>query len=56
MVERIDPKTGAASLTIGKAEAILPKSEQVGDEELHEGDHIKVYVVDVKESEKAPAP
>lgn len=54
VVERIDPKTGAASLTIGKAEAILPKSEQVGDEELHEGDHIKVYVVDVKESEKGP--
>ena len=54
VVERIDPKTGAASLTIGKAEAILPKSEQVGDEELKEGDHIKVYVVDVKEGEKGP--
>ncbi len=54
VVERIDPKTGAASLTIGKAEAVLPKSEQVGSEELHEGDHIKVYVVDVKESEKGP--
>ncbi len=54
VVERIDPKTGAASLTIGKAEAILPKSEQVGDEVLHEGDHIKVYVVDVKEGDKGP--
>ena len=54
VVERIDPKTGAISLTIGKAEAILPKSEQVGEETYKEGDHIKVYVVDVKESEKGP--
>lgn len=54
VVERIDPKTGNATLQIGKASAVLPKSEQVGDEELREGDHIKVYVVDVKESEKGP--
>ena len=53
-VERIDPRTGAATLQIGKAEAVLPKSEQVGDEELHEGDRIKVYVVDVRETEKGP--
>jgi N utilization substance protein A len=54
VVERVDPRTGAASLRIGKAEAVLPKSEQVGNEELREGDHVKVYVVDVKESEKGP--
>ncbi|QEY35139.1 transcription termination/antitermination protein NusA [Caproiciproducens galactitolivorans] len=54
LVERVDPRTGAATLLIGKAEAILPKSEQVGDEKLTEGDHIKVYVVDVKETEKGP--
>ncbi len=54
LVERVDPRTGAATLMIGKAEAILPKSEQVGDEKLTEGDHIKVYVVDVKETEKGP--
>lgn len=54
LVERIDPKTGAATLIIGKAEAVLPRSEQVGGEELKEGDHIKVYVVDVKEGEKGP--
>ena len=53
-VERIDPRTGAASLMIGKAEAVLPKSEQIGAENLKEGDHIKVYVVDVKETEKGP--
>jgi N utilization substance protein A len=54
LVERVDPRTGAATLLIGKAEAVLPKSEQVGDEKITEGDHIKVYVVDVKESEKGP--
>jgi N utilization substance protein A len=54
LVERIDPRTGAATLLIGKAEAVLPRNEQVGDEKLSEGDHIKVYVVDVKETEKGP--
>ncbi len=54
VVERIDPKTGNAILTIGHNEATLPKLEQVPEEELSEGDHIKVYVVDVKESEKGP--
>lgn len=53
-VERIDLKTGNATINIGRGEAVLLKSEQVPDEELHEGDHIKVYVVDVKETEKGP--
>lgn len=52
VVQRIDPKTGNAAVTIGKNEATLPKLEQVPEEELHEGDHIKVYVVDVKETER----
>lgn len=54
VVQRIDPRTGNASLTIGKLEATLPKAEQVPDEILVEGDHIRVYVVDVKETEKGP--
>lgn len=54
LVERIDPRTGAATLMIGKAEAMLPKSEQVGGEQLKEGDYVKVYVVDVRETEKGP--
>lgn len=48
-VERIDPKTGNATIKIGKAEAMLPKSEQVGNENLHEGDHVKVYVVKISD-------
>lgn len=54
VVQKIDPKTGNAILTIGHNEATLPKLEQVPDEELREGDHIKVYVVDVKETLKGP--
>lgn len=54
VVECIDPKTGNAVLKIGHNEAVLPKLEQVPDEELFEGDHIKVYVVDVKETDKGP--
>ena len=54
VVQRIDPKTGNASLTIGHSEAMLPKAEQVPGEVLKEGDHIKVYIVDVKDTEKGP--
>ena len=54
IVKRIDPKTGNAILEIGHNEAVLPKAEQVPEEELLEGDHIKVYVVDVKESDRGP--
>ena len=54
VVKRIDPKTGNAILEIGSNEAVLPKAEQVPDEILVEGDHIKVYVVDVKETERGP--
>ncbi len=54
LVERMDPRSGAATLRIGKAEAVLPRAEQVGNENLKEGDHVKVYVVDVKETERGP--
>ncbi len=54
LVDQIDPRSGAATLIIGKAEAVLPKTEQVPGEVLRVGDHIKVYVADVKETEKGP--
>ncbi len=53
-VERIDMKTGNATVNIGRGEAVLLKSEQVPDEVIKEGDQVKVYVVDVKETEKGP--
>lgn len=54
VVEKIDNKTGAATVRIVKAEAVLPKSEQVGQDNLKEGDLVKIYVLDVKETEKGP--
>ena len=54
VVQRIDLKTGNATITIGRGEAVLPKAEQVPDEVLTEGDHIKVYIVDVRNEERGP--
>ncbi len=54
VVQRIDPKTGNATITIGRGEAVLPRTEQVPDEVLKEGDHIKVYIVDVKNEDRGP--
>ena len=53
-VTNVDPKTGNATLEIGRAEAMLPHSEQIPGEVLHDGDLIKVYIVDVRETEKGP--
>jgi len=54
VVNRVDPVKGNAVVLIGKSEAILPKNEQVPNEVLVEGQHIKVYVVDVEVSERGP--
>lgn len=53
-VERVDPQNGMATIKIGKAVATLPKSEQVGERELREGDQIKVLVADIKDNERGP--
>ncbi|MBQ1452149.1 MAG: transcription termination/antitermination protein NusA [Clostridia bacterium] len=53
-VMTVDPKTGNATLEIGKAEALLPRSEQIPGEELYDGDLIKVFIVDVRDTEKGP--
>lgn len=54
VVNRIDEKRGIISLEIGKNEAILLRNEQVPGEVLREGQHIKVYVVDVAVTERGP--
>ncbi len=53
-VQRIDPVTGNVTLEIGKAEAILPNGEQVPGETFTEGSLTKVFIVDVRETEKGP--
>ncbi len=49
-----DSKTGNISLEIGNAEAILPKNEQIPGETFEIGQLIKVYIVDVKSTDKGP--
>lgn len=51
VVENIDPTTGNASIRIDKSIATLTKAEQVGLDDLKEGDTVKVYVADVRENE-----
>ena len=55
---RIDPRNGNVSLRIGtgaeSTEAMLAASEQIKSEELEEGQHVKVYVVEVRRSTRGP--
>lgn len=55
-IERIDAKTGAVALKIGKADVVLPKSEQVGNEVFKEGELIKVYIAEIRDTEKGAKP
>ncbi len=58
VVQRIDPRSGAASIRISSnsefTEALLPANEQIRGEKLTEGSHIKVYVVEVRNSTRGP--
>ena len=58
IVNRIDPRSGSINIKISSnaeyTEAILNTNEQIRDEELVEGDRIKVYVVEVRKSARGP--
>ena len=58
VVTRVDPRNGNVSLRIGtgteSTEALLMVGEQVPGEEMAEGMHVKVYVVDVRRSTRGP--
>ena len=54
VVHSVDPRTGNVSVQIGSAEYVLPKAEQVPGEELKEGQHVKVFIVDVYETDRGP--
>jgi len=51
-VQRIDPKTGNAIIEFDGLEETLQKSEQLPNDNFREGDLIKVYIVDVKDTNK----
>ena len=53
VVSRVEP-SGNATLTIGKSEAMLVKNEQIPGEVLKEGDRIKIYVVEVRKTQRGP--
>lgn len=53
-VINIDQVTGDATVGIGKSETLLPKKEQIPGEKLEVGESIKIYIVDVRSTEKGP--
>ena len=52
LVTRVDPRSGAVTIQVGKGETVLPRGEQMESDAFTEGDRIKVYVVDIRETEK----
>ncbi len=46
---------GDIIVELGRAEAILPKSERIPHEEYHQGDRLQAYVLEVRKSAKGPA-
>ena len=46
---------GDVIVELGRAEAVLPKSERIPHEEYHQGDVVQGYVVEVRKSVKGPA-
>ena len=56
VVSRINPMNGDVTLEIGKNAVVLFKKEQIPGEELHEGDVIKVFVLEVKKETEGRGP
>ena len=54
VVTRLDPVRGSATVEIGHTEATLQRSEMIPGKILREGMMIKVYVVEVAETERGP--
>ena len=57
-VIRPDPRTGGSVVEITSkgetVEAVLPPGEQIRDEMLNTGDRVKVYVIEVRRSNRGP--
>ena len=46
---------GDIIVELGRAEAILPKSERIPHEEYHQSDHVQGYVLEVRKAAKGPS-
>ncbi|MBR5516256.1 MAG: transcription termination/antitermination protein NusA [Clostridia bacterium] len=53
-VQKIDPNTGNITLDTGTSYATLLKNEQIPGEEFNIGDHIKVFVMEVRKESRGP--
>lgn len=53
-VSSIDSKTGSVRLSLGKAEALLPRSEQLPNEKYKVGQRVRAYVFEVSRSNRGP--
>lgn len=51
-VQKVEPATGNAVITIDKDEIYFPKSEHIPGETYRPGEHIKVYVVNIRPDKK----
>lgn len=53
-VQRVEPESGNATLTIDKNEVYLYRNEQIPGEILKEGDIVKLYVADIINPDRKP--
>ena len=54
IVRNIDTNTGNVTLSLGKAEALLPKSEQIPGEHYRFNQRLRVYIAEVERSGHGP--
>ncbi len=52
-VLRVDPETGSVTVEIGTSHAILPRTEMLDSDNFVDGERIKVFVVNVLNTEKS---
>lgn len=53
-IVKIDPQNGNVVVDTGTSEAVLLKTEQIPGEEFEVGDHVKVFIMEVKNENKGP--
>lgn len=53
-VQNIDTKSGAVRVALGKAEAVLPRNEQMPNDKYRIGQRLRVYVSEVQKVNRGP--